>query len=115
MDSGFRKSDLEDGMLVERRDGALCIVSGMNLLHKYGCSTTVRLQDNMLSLGNVGLDIMKVYGTPTGLVVKFSCLLNATSRPVLYERDETVLKEISSIQEQIDQLSLQIESLKDKL
>lgn len=105
MQKEFTKADLEDGMVVEQRDGNMYLVLAGKAVRKGRCNHIDGYTDDLKWEGYTGGDIVKVYRiTPESL----GCIEDVfikSNLELIWERTETKKMTIEEMRQKLEELT----------
>lgn len=105
MDKEFTKADLEDGMVVEQRDGNMHLVLAGMAVRKGGCNNIGGYDDDLKWEGYTGGDIVKVYRiTPESL----GCIEDVfikSNLELIWERKEPKKITVEEMRQKLEELT----------
>lgn len=105
MDKEFTKADLEDGMVVEQRDGNMYLVLAGMAVRKGGCNNIGGYDDDLKWEGYTGGDIVKVYRiTPESL----GCIEDVfikSNLELIWERTESKKMTVEEMKQKLEELT----------
>lgn len=105
MQKKFTKSDLEDGMVVEQRDGDMYLVLAGMVVRKIGYNRMGNYDDDLKCIGYTGGDIVKVYRiTPESL----GCIEDVfikSNLELIWERTELKKMTVEEMRKKLEELT----------
>lgn len=105
MDKEFTKADLEDGMVVEQRDGNMYLVLAGMAARKGGCNNIGGYDDDLKWEGYTGGDIVEVYRiTPESL----GCIEDVfikSNLELIWERTESKKMTVEEMRKKLEELT----------
>lgn len=105
MDKEFTKADLEDGMVVEQRDGNMYLVLAGMAVRKGGCNNIGGYDDDLKWEGYTGGDIVEVYRiTPESL----GCIEDVfikSNLELIWERTESKKMTVEEMRKKLEELT----------
>lgn len=105
MDKEFTKADLEDGMVVEQRDGNMYLVLAGMAVRKGGCNNIGGYDDDLKWEGYTGGDIVKVYRiTPESLGCIEDVFIKSNFE-LIWERTESKKMTVEEMRKKLEELT----------
>lgn len=105
MQKGFTKADLEDGMVVEQRDGSMYLVLAGKAVRKGRCNHIDGYTDDLKWEGYTGGDIVKVYRiTPESLGCIEDVFIKSNFE-LIWERTESKKMTVEEMRKKLEELT----------
>lgn len=105
MQKKFTKADLEDGMVVEQRDGDMYLVLAGMVVRKRGCNRIGDYDDDLKCAGYTGGDIVKVYRITPGSLGCVEHVFIKCNLELIWERKERKKMTVEEMREKLEELT----------
>lgn len=105
MDKEFTKADLEDGMVVEQRDGNMYLVLAGMAVRKGGCNNIGGYDDDLKWEGYTGGDIVKVYRITPGSLGCIEEVFVKSNLELIWERKEPKKMTVEEMRKKLEELT----------
>ena len=105
MQKKFTKSDLEDGMVVEQRDGDMYLVLAGKAVRKGRCNRMDNYDDGLKCIGYTGGDIVKVYMITPGSLRCIEDVFIKNNLELIWERKEPKKMTVEEMREKLEELT----------
>lgn len=105
MQKEFTKADLEDGMVVEQRDGDMYLVLAGMVVRKRGYNRIGDYDDDLKCAGYTGGDIVKVYRITPGLLKCIEDVFIKNNLELIWERKEPKKMTVEEMRQKIEELT----------
>lgn len=105
MDKEFTKADLEDGMVVEQRDGDMYLVLAGMVVRKRGYNRIGDYDDDLKCAGYTGGDIVKVYRITPGLLGCIKDVFIKGNLELIWERKEPKKMTVEEMRQKLEELT----------
>lgn len=105
MDKEFTKADLEDGMVVEQRDGDMYLVLAGMVVRKRGYNRIGDYDDDLKCAGYTGGDIVKVYRITPGSLGCVEHVFIKCNLELIWERKEPKKMTVEEMRQKLEELT----------
>lgn len=105
MQKEFTKSDLEDGMVVEQRDGDMYLVLAGMVVRERGYNRIGDYDDDLKCAGYTGGDIVKVYRITPGSLGCIKDVFIKGNLELIWERKEPKKMTVEEMREKLEELT----------
>ena len=105
MDKEFTKADLEDGMVVEQRDGNMYLVLAGMAVRKGGCNNIGGYDDDLKWEGYTGGDIVKVYRITPESLRRIEDVFIKSNLELIWERKEPKKMTVEEMRQKLEELT----------
>lgn len=105
MDKEFTKADLEDGMVVEQRDGDMYLVLAGMVVRKRGYNRIGDYDDDLKCAGYTGGDIVKVYRITPGSLGCIEDVFIKGNLELIWERKEPKKMTVEEMRQKLEELT----------
>ena len=105
MQKEFTKADLEDGMVVEQRDGDMYLVLAGMVVRKRGYNRIGDYDDDLKCAGYTGGDIVKVYRITPGSLGCVEHVFIKCNLELIWERKEPKKMTIEEMRQKLEELT----------
>lgn len=105
MQKEFTKSDLEDGMVVEQRDGDMYLVLAGMVVRERGYNRIGDYDDDLKCAGYTGGDIVKVYRITPGSLGCIKDVFIKDNLELIWERKEPKKMTVEEMREKLEELT----------
>jgi len=105
MNKEFTKADLEDGMVVEQRDGDMYLVLAGMAVRKRGYNRIGDYDDDLKCAGYTGGDIVKVYRITPGSLGCIKDVFIKGNLELIWERKEPKKMTIEEMRQKLEELT----------
>lgn len=105
MQKKFTKADLEDGMVVEQRDGDMYLVLAGMVVRKRGYNRIGDYDDDLKCAGYTGGDIVKVYRITPGSLGCVEHVFIKCNLELIWERKEPKKMTVEEMQKKLEELT----------
>lgn len=105
MQREFTKSDLEDGMVVEQRDGDMYLVLAGMVVRKIGYNRMGNYDDDLKCIGYTGGDIVKVYRISPKSLKCIGDVFIKNNLELIWERKEPKKMTVEEMREKLEELT----------
>lgn len=105
MQKEFTKADLEDGMVVEQRDGDMYLVLAGMVVRKRGYNRIGDYDDDLKCAGYTGGDIVKVYRITPGSLGCVEHVFIKCNLELIWERKERKKMTVEEMREKLEELA----------
>ena len=105
MQKKFTKADLEDGMVVEQRDGGMYLVLAGMVVRKRGYNRIGDYDDDLKCAGYTGGDIVKVYRITPGLLKCIEDVFIKNNLELIWERKEPKKMTVEEMRQKLEELT----------
>lgn len=105
MQKEFTKADLEDGMVVEQRDGDMYLVLAGMVVRKRGYNRIGDYDDDLKCAGYTGGDIVKVYRITPGLLKCIEDVFIKNNLELIWERKEPKKMTVEEMRQKLEELT----------
>lgn len=105
MQKEFTKADLEDGMVVEQRDGDMYLVLAGMVVRKRGYNRIGDYDDDLKCAGYTGGDIVKVYRITPGSLGCVEHVFIKSNLELIWERKEPKKMTVEEMRQKLEKLT----------
>lgn len=105
MQREFTKSDLEDGMVVEQRDGDMYLVLAGMVVRKIGYNRMGNYDDDLKCIGYTGGDIVKVYRISPKSLKCIGDVFIKNNLELIWERKEQKKMTVEEMRQKLEELT----------
>ncbi len=105
MQKEFTKADLEDGMVVEQRDGDMYLVLAGMVVRKRGYNRIGDYDDDLKCAGYTGGDIVKVYRITPGSLGCVEHVFIKNNLELIWERKEPKKMTVEEMRQKLEELT----------
>ena len=105
MQKEFTKADLEDGMVVEQRDGDMYLVLAGMVVRKRGYNRIGDYDDDLKCAGYTGGDIVKVYRITPGPLGCIEDVFIKNNLELIWERKEPKKMTVKEMKQKLEELT----------
>lgn len=105
MNKEFTKADLEDGMVVEQRDGDMYLVLAGMVVRKRGYNRIGDYDDDLKCAGYTGGDIVKVYRITPGSLGCVEHVFIKNNLELIWERKEPKKMTVEEMRQKLEELT----------
>lgn len=105
MQKKFTKADLEDGMVVEQRDGDMYLVLAGMVVRKRGYNRIGDYDDDLKCAGYTGGDIVKVYRITPGSLGCIEDVFIKSNLELIWERTESKKMTVEEMRKKLEELT----------
>ena len=105
MQKEFTKADLEDGMVVEQRDGDMYLVLAGMVVRKRGYNRIGDYDDDLKCAGYTGGDIVKVYRITPGSLGCVEHVFIKCNLELIWERKERKKMTVEEMRQKLEELT----------
>ena len=105
MQKEFTKADLEDGMVVEQRDGDMYLVLAGMVVRKRGYNRIGDYDDDLKCAGYTGGDIVKVYRITPGSLGCVEHVFIKSNLELIWERTESKKMTVEEMRKKLEELT----------
>ena len=105
MQKEFTKADLEDGMVVEQRDGDMYLVLAGMVVRKRGYNRIGDYDDDLKCAGYTGGDIVKVYRITPGSLKCIEDVFIKNNLELIWERKEPKKMTVEEMRKKLEELT----------
>lgn len=105
MDKEFTKADLEDGMVVEQRDGNMYLVLAGMAVRKGGCNNIGGYDDDLKWEGYTEGDIVKVYRITPESLRRIEDVFIKSNLELIWERKEPKKMTVEEMRQKLEELT----------
>lgn len=105
MQKEFTKADLEDGMVVEQRDGDMYLVLAGMVVRKRGYNRIGDYDDDLKCAGYTGGDIVKVYRITPGSLGCVEHVFIKCNLELIWERKEPKKMTVEEMRKKLEELT----------
>ena len=105
MDKEFTKADLEDGMVVEQRDGNMYLVLAGKTVRKGEYNRIDGYTDDLKWAGYKGGDIVKVYRITPGSLRRIEDVFIKSNLELIWERTESKKMTVEEMKQKLEELT----------
>lgn len=105
MQKEFTKADLEDGMVVEQRDGNMYLVLAGMVVRKRGYNRIGDYDDDLKCAGYTGGDIVKVYRITPGSLKCIEDVFIKNNLELIWERKEPKKMTVEEMRQKLEELT----------
>lgn len=105
MQKKFTKADLEDGMVVEQRDGDMYLVLAGMVVRKRGYNRIGDYDDDLKCAGYTGGDIVKVYRITPGSLGCIEDVFIKGNLELIWERKEPKKMTVEEMRKKLEELT----------
>ena len=105
MQKKFTKADLEDGMVVEQRDGDMYLVLAGMVVRERGYNRIVGYTDDLKWAGYKGGDIVKVYRITPGSLRCIEDVFIKNNLELIWERKEPKKMTVEEMRKKLEELT----------
>lgn len=105
MDKEFTKADLEDGMVVEQRDGDMYLVLAGKTVRKGEYNRIDGYTDDLKWAGYKGGDIVKVYRITPGSLRRIEDVFIKSNLELIWERTESKKMTVEEMKQKLEELT----------
>ncbi len=105
MQKEFTKADLEDGMVVEQRDGDMYLVLAGMVVRKRGYNRIGDYDDDLKCAGYTGGDIVKVYRITPGSLGCVEHVFIKCNLELIWERKEPKKMTVEEMRQKLEELT----------
>ena len=105
MDKEFTKADLEDGMVVEQRDGNMYLVLAGMAVRKGGRNNIGGYDDDLKWEGYTGGDIVKVYRITPESLRRIEDVFIKSNLELIWERKEPKKMTVEEMRQKLEELT----------
>lgn len=105
MNKEFTKADLEDGMVVEQRDGNMYLVLAGMAVRKGGCNNIGDYDDDLKCKGYTEGDIVKVYRITPESLRHIEDVFIKSNLELIWERTESKKMTVEEMRKKLEELT----------